>query len=566
MFFDSCVRWVETYLPSSPSPEESKEARSHGATSCRPSIQGSRSRSGRLRAVRRGGRVGSGMAPISFARGAPAPECIDPELVADCARVALERDGRTILSYGVGGGYGPLRELLAERHGVEPGPRVPDDRRPAGLRLLRRRAARAGAGRVLVEGPTYDRPLKLLGWQGAEVVRAARWTTRASTSTRSRRSSRAAATSRSSTRSRPSRTRAGARSATERRRRLARSSPSTASTSSRTIPYGLVRYEGDGAALAARARGRRARHASRRRSRRRSRPGLRVGYVRRARGAARGATTTAPSRRTSRRRSFRRRSSTSSSPAAASSRTSTACAGMLRARRDAMLAALEESFAGRATWSRPEGGYFLWVDFDGVSSADLLQRATDGGRDVRARLRLLPGGRGRRERGAASPSATRRPSGSPRAFGSWPALLRTVSPSPRRLRASQRGTNVARSAAERHAQEDEPDEARLHREEDEADVLALGVHQQEHDRVDTDRGEDQRTASGSRRRAGRAVAHGAIVEGAAARRRRQPEAAAARRSGARARGCGGGSSRPVAARKVGHGTFPASAHRPSRRK
>ena len=33
----------------------------------------------------------------------------------------LARDGTTILSYGGGGGYGPLRELLAERHGVEPG-------------------------------------------------------------------------------------------------------------------------------------------------------------------------------------------------------------------------------------------------------------------------------------------------------------------------------------------------------------------------------------------------------------------------------------------------------------
>ena len=59
------------------------------------------------------------MAPISFARGAPSPECLDPELLSDCARVALDRDGRTILAYGTGGGYGPLRELLGERHGVD---------------------------------------------------------------------------------------------------------------------------------------------------------------------------------------------------------------------------------------------------------------------------------------------------------------------------------------------------------------------------------------------------------------------------------------------------------------
>ena len=50
---------------------------------------------------------------ISFARGAPAPECLNVEELADCARVALEHDGVSILSYGPGGGYGPLRERRA---------------------------------------------------------------------------------------------------------------------------------------------------------------------------------------------------------------------------------------------------------------------------------------------------------------------------------------------------------------------------------------------------------------------------------------------------------------------
>ena len=39
---------------------------------------------------------------ISFARGVPAPECLAVDELADCARAALERDGRTILSYGPG--------------------------------------------------------------------------------------------------------------------------------------------------------------------------------------------------------------------------------------------------------------------------------------------------------------------------------------------------------------------------------------------------------------------------------------------------------------------------------
>jgi 2-aminoadipate transaminase len=57
---------------------------------------------------------------ISFARGVPAPECLPVTELADCARAAIERDGASVLSYGPGGGYAPLREWIASRHGVEP--------------------------------------------------------------------------------------------------------------------------------------------------------------------------------------------------------------------------------------------------------------------------------------------------------------------------------------------------------------------------------------------------------------------------------------------------------------
>ena len=110
------------------------------------------------------------MAPISFARGAPALDCLDPDLVSEAASKVLARDGRTILAYGTGGGYGPLRELLGERHGV-PASRVYVT--VGGLGGFSHYAASqlaARPGRVLVEAPTYDRPLKLLGWLGAELV------------------------------------------------------------------------------------------------------------------------------------------------------------------------------------------------------------------------------------------------------------------------------------------------------------------------------------------------------------------------------------------------------------
>jgi 2-aminoadipate transaminase len=104
---------------------------------------------------------------ISFARGVPAPECLPVEELADCARVALERDGKTILSYGASSGYGPLREWLAARHDVDPARVFVTNGSLQGFVLLAQRLA-AGK-RVLVERPTYDRPLKILRELGTHI-------------------------------------------------------------------------------------------------------------------------------------------------------------------------------------------------------------------------------------------------------------------------------------------------------------------------------------------------------------------------------------------------------------
>ncbi len=54
--------------------------------------------------------------------------------------------------------------------------------------------------------------------------------------------------------------------------------------------------------------------------------------------------------------------------------------GLLGARRDAMLAALERELSGTAVWSRPDGGYFLWLDLrDGIDAGELLTRAEAAG-------------------------------------------------------------------------------------------------------------------------------------------------------------------------------------------
>jgi 2-aminoadipate transaminase len=47
-----------------------------------------------------------------------------------------------------------------------------------------------------------------------------------------------------------------------------------------------------------------------------------------------------------------------------------------RVRRDAMLAALEEFFPEEASWTRPAGGFFLWVTIDAdINTTDLLSEA-----------------------------------------------------------------------------------------------------------------------------------------------------------------------------------------------
>lgn len=49
-----------------------------------------------------------------------------------------------------------------------------------------------------------------------------------------------------------------------------------------------------------------------------------------------------------------------------------------RARRDAMLAALGENFGGRATWSRPKGGLFIWLKMsEDVDLVKLLEVAIE---------------------------------------------------------------------------------------------------------------------------------------------------------------------------------------------
>jgi 2-aminoadipate transaminase len=59
---------------------------------------------------------------------------------------------------------------------------------------------------------------------------------------------------------------------------------------------------------------------------------------------------------------------------------------LYRRRRDVMLEALEESFPPEATWTRPQGGMFVWATLpDYIDTTDLLARA------LRANVAFVPG-------------------------------------------------------------------------------------------------------------------------------------------------------------------------------
>ena len=317
------------------------------------------------------------MAPISFARGAPSPACLDVELLADCAQAALERDGSTILSYGTGGGYGALRELLAKRHGVDASRVFATTGGLQGFVFYSAVQLERRPGRVLVEGPTYDRPLKLLRLQGVETVPLAmdeEGLDPDALEAELRRGGEISFLYTIPTFQNPS----GRTLSVERRRRIVELCREHDLDVLEDDPYGLVRFEGTAPpSLHALEGGERVSFTSS--FSKTVAPGLRVGWfvVPEALRAAYDD----------------RAVSTYISPPllpqaivaelharAAFEPNLERIRGILRAQRDAMLSALDAELAGRATWSHPEGGYFLWVELgQEIASGELLERATEAG-------------------------------------------------------------------------------------------------------------------------------------------------------------------------------------------
>jgi DNA-binding transcriptional MocR family regulator len=309
---------------------------------------------------------------ISFARGVPAPECLPVEALADCARAALERDGRTILSYGPSPGYGPLRERIAAQHGVDPGRVFLTNGSLQGFVFLAQRLARGK--RVLVERPTYDRPLKILRELGADVVGLhcdddgldPDALTEALAA-----GEKPAFLYLIPTFQNPS----GRTLPDDRRRRVVEIAREHDVLVLEDDPYGLVRFDGEPLPSLFDLSGGEVAYSSS--FSKTIAPGIRVGWFVFPEQLAREIEATA--------------TSTYITPVLLGQATVNEflerglfeanlerVRGLLGARRDAMLEAFDRDLPD-VRITRPDGGYFLWAEIDGVDSSDLLARAEEAG-------------------------------------------------------------------------------------------------------------------------------------------------------------------------------------------
>jgi DNA-binding transcriptional MocR family regulator len=310
---------------------------------------------------------------ISFARGAPAPECLDAELLSDCARAAVLGDAG-VLAYGPGGGYGPLREWLGARHGVDPVRVIVTNGGLQGFVFYAEELLAERPGRVLVEAPTYDRPLKILARLGADVVPVAMDGEGLDPDALERElaSGPTSFLYTIPTFQNPS----GRTLSTERRQRVVELATARGIPVLEDDPYGLVRYEGEPPpSLHELEGGELVTYASS--FSKTVAPGVRVGWF------------AAPAELAERLEA--RAVSNYISPPFLTQATVfelidrgafepnlERIKDLLKSRRDAMLAALARELEGEATWSEPEGGYFLWVDLR-ADAGDLLPRAEAAG-------------------------------------------------------------------------------------------------------------------------------------------------------------------------------------------
>ena len=278
-----------------------------------------------------------------------------------------------MFSYGPGGGYTPLREWVAERHAVAPERVVLTVGGLQGFAFYAAEQLARVPGRVLVEAPSYDRPLKILARDGAEIVPVAMdeegLDPDALEAELRSRDDRPSFLYTIPTFQNPS----GRTLSPSRRGRLVELVREHGLAVLEDDPYGLVRFEGEApASLFELEGGELVTYTSS--FSKTVAPGVRTGYfVLPGTDAAafeeRAVSTyiTPPLLPQAVVAEFIARGLFE--PNLARVRVE------LQARRDATLAALAAAAPPGAAWSRPEGGYFVWLELDSTDTSDLASRA-----------------------------------------------------------------------------------------------------------------------------------------------------------------------------------------------
>jgi 2-aminoadipate transaminase len=108
------------------------------------------------------------MATISFARGAPSLDIVDVEGLSEAAQRAFADDPAGTTAYGTSVGYVPLREWIADQHGVEVDQVLVTNGSMQADAFLFQLLVNAG-DTVIVESPTYDRTLLNLRNREADI-------------------------------------------------------------------------------------------------------------------------------------------------------------------------------------------------------------------------------------------------------------------------------------------------------------------------------------------------------------------------------------------------------------
>ena len=311
--------------------------------------------------------------PISIARGAPAPELVPAQELADCAHAVAQRDGDRVFAYGPGGGYGPLREWVAERHGVPPQRVVLTVGGLQGFVFYVAEQLARTPGRVLVEAPSYDRPLKILAREGVEIVPLEMdeegLDPDALTAELESRSEKPSFLYTIPTFQNPS----GRTLSAERRARLVEVVRERGLAVLEDDPYGLVRFEGDPeSSLFELEGGDLVTYTSS--FSKTVAPGVRSGYFVLPAADAPAFEERAVSTYISPPflpqavvAEFIDRGNFEPNLARVRSE--------LQARRDAMLVALDANAPDGVSWSHPAGGYFVWLELDGADATALAADA-----------------------------------------------------------------------------------------------------------------------------------------------------------------------------------------------